>query len=256
MVGKGGRCICRFGARPWGLAPYCMHCTKGTATRCFTSSVLTPDTISTPPRVMPGVGTRHPIKALLFRRPALVRECLVCAWVVCWGVCTCVHGVCVGGPGCGGHVGLRMGMCVTVCLGVCGGVGGRVGVWGLVSVWGREGGAWVFGWVCGWGVKRGVHGCVYGGGGVCMGAFLGGRLRLGMGGVRGVGGWGGLCAWRCMGLWWEGGWVRRVGGVSVRRCVCVCVCVPRNPFESAPTAWFNNPKALSVLQTMSPNVQP
>ena len=35
------------------------------------------------------------------------------------------------------------------------------------------------------------------------------------------------------------------------RPICVCVCVPRNPFESAQTARFNNPKVLSLLQTMS-----
>ena len=29
-------------------------------------------------------------------------------------------------------------------------------------------------------------------------------------------------------------------------CVCVCVCVPRNPFQSAPTARFNNPKVRCV----------
>ena len=39
-------------------------------------------------------------------------------------------------------------------------------------------------------------------------------------------------------------------------CVCVCVCVPRNPFKSAPTARFNNPKVLPLLQTMSSSVQP
>ena len=38
--------------------------------------------------------------------------------------------------------------------------------------------------------------------------------------------------------------------------ICVCVCVPRNPFESAPTAGFNNPKVLPLLQTMSSSVQP
>ena len=39
-------------------------------------------------------------------------------------------------------------------------------------------------------------------------------------------------------------------------CVCVCVCAPRNPFESAQTARFNNPKVLSLLQTMSSTVLP
>jgi len=39
-------------------------------------------------------------------------------------------------------------------------------------------------------------------------------------------------------------------------CVCVCVCAPRNPFESPPTARFNNPKVLSLLQTMSSTVLP
>ena len=44
--------------------------------------------------------------------------------------------------------------------------------------------------------------------------------------------------------------------VGVCVCVCVwyttsvCVCVPRNLFESAPTARFNNPKVLPLLQTM------
>ena len=32
--------------------------------------------------------------------------------------------------------------------------------------------------------------------------------------------------------------------------------LPRNPFESAPTARFNNPKALPLLQTVSSSVQP
>ena len=46
----------------------------------------------------------------------------------------------------------------------------------------------------------------------------------------------------------------------VRMCLrgrarpCACVCVPRNPFESAQTARFNNPKVLSLLQTMSSTV--
>ena len=41
-------------------------------------------------------------------------------------------------------------------------------------------------------------------------------------------------------------------GLSSLSCVCVCVCVraPRNPFESAQTARFNNPVVLSLLQTM------
>ena len=34
------------------------------------------------------------------------------------------------------------------------------------------------------------------------------------------------------------------------------MCVPRNPFESAQTARFNNPKVLSLLQTMSSIVLP
>ena len=38
--------------------------------------------------------------------------------------------------------------------------------------------------------------------------------------------------------------------------MCVCVCVPRNPFKSAPTARFNNPKVLSLLQTISSIVLP
>ena len=36
----------------------------------------------------------------------------------------------------------------------------------------------------------------------------------------------------------------------------VCVRAPRNPFESAQTARFNNPKVLSLLQTMSSIVLP
>ena len=45
--------------------------------------------------------------------------------------------------------------------------------------------------------------------------------------------------------------------------LCGCVCggggggvAPRNPFESAPTTRFNNPKVLPLLQTMSLSVQP
>ena len=34
------------------------------------------------------------------------------------------------------------------------------------------------------------------------------------------------------------------------------MCLPRNPFESAPTARFNDPKVLPLLQTMSPTVLP
>ena len=36
----------------------------------------------------------------------------------------------------------------------------------------------------------------------------------------------------------------------------LCVCVPRNPFESAPTARFSIPKVPPLLQTMSSSVQP
>ena len=43
--------------------------------------------------------------------------------------------------------------------------------------------------------------------------------------------------------------------------LCACVwggggVAPRNPFESAPTTRFNNPKVLPLLQTMSLSVQP
>ena len=37
--------------------------------------------------------------------------------------------------------------------------------------------------------------------------------------------------------------------VGFPHCWPHCMCVPRNPFESAPTARFNNPKVLSLLQT-------
>ena len=55
---------------------------------------------------------------------------------------------------------------------------------------------------------------------------------------------------------WVGGWAKTNRSSKRAAKTCVCVCVPRNPFESAPTARFNNPKVLPLLQTMSSIVQP
>ena len=51
-----------------------------------------------------------------------------------------------------------------------------------------------------------------------------------------------------MSLFGPGGGCPYKAAAALHTCACACVrvCVPRDPFESAPTARFNNPKVLPL----------